>query len=789
LAEISFETFCRTFHAWRWQHPFVQLTEYLISNVSEGSTVSSSDLIAALNTLPATAHLHLAAETNRALQQFQEQLTTPAAINSYQGYLSDGFAIDSTAYVLFPLTIITGRYKIRRQKLRTVYHTAVAHTLDLKPGDLVVHLNNGIGKFLGFERRNNSNGLPGEFLHLAYADNATLYVPIQQAHLVTKYIGASDQMPTLHNLGSGRWKKVRENTQKAIVGYAKELLNLYAQRQLKNGNVCPPDGEDMCAFEEEFPFVETEDQLQAIQKIKDDLTSTLPMDRLVCGDVGYGKTEVAMRAAFKAVVDGGKQVAVLVPTTVLAMQHYENFCERMRNFPVNIGILSRFRSSKQIKETLQGVSEGSVDIVIGTHRIIGKDVVFKDLGLIIIDEEQRFGVRAKEHLKKAKVDVDCLTLSATPIPRTLYMALVGARDMSVINTPPEDRLPISTLIAESTDEVLRNALMRELARDGQAYVIHNRIDTIYGLAERISILLPHARIAIAHGQMDAHELDTIFHNFRHGTIDILLATTIIENGIDVPNANTILIDQADHYGLSTLYQMRGRVGRWNRRAYAYLLIKARRNLREEAQQRLQALINASGYGGGIKVAMRDLEIRGAGDLLGTEQSGHVAAIGFHFYCKLLKRAIDALQGLQNPYIVECKLEFPIDARLPDSYIEDVSLRLEIYQRLGDALTCQDIDTLWSELRDRFGPPPPPACWLYHLSRLRLQAAAMGYVSVKWEKMTLIADKQRANTTATQKFSLKPCNDPALWEQQVLALLSGKPIKPLTGKIKLNYKFK
>lgn len=770
MSSIRCEMLGRVLEAERWRHPFATVSEYLLPEVSEGTVVSGEELIAAVGSLSTTVELYVLADNDRERESFLKRCNTKASVSILAGYLSSGFAIDDLSYLLFPLTEVSRRYKIRRQKLRATYHAAPLQSLDLKPGDLVVHLNNGIGKFLGIESRPNNQGIQSEFLHLSYAEGATLYVPIQQAHLVTKYIGATDQLPSLHTLGSGRWKKARDHTQKAIVGYAKDLLNLYAERQLRGGMAFPVDSEEMVAFEGEFPFTETEDQLHAIASIKKDMETPRPMDRLVCGDVGYGKTEVAMRAAFKAAADGGVQVAVLVPTTVLAMQHYENFKERMRNFPLNIGVLSRFNSAKQTRETLDGIATGSVDILIGTHRIISKDVQFKNLGLIIIDEEQRFGVRAKEHLKKVRADIDCLTLTATPIPRTLYMSLVGARDMSLINTPPEDRLPISTVIAETSDEVIRTALLRELARDGQAYVIHNRVETTYELADRIQQLVPHARVAVVHGQMEAHELDNIFHAFRHGEIDVLVATTIIENGIDVPNANTILIDRADHYGLATLYQMRGRVGRWNRRAYAYLLVKERRILREEAQQRLHALVHASGYGGGIKVAMRDLEIRGAGDLLGTEQSGHVATIGFHFYCKLLKRTVEALQGRHNYAYTEVKMEFPIDAKLPESYVNEVSLRMEIYQRLGEAFTLAAIDELWREVQDRFGAPPPAALWLYHMSRVRLEAATLGYTMVRWEKMTLVTERRHGDNMTVRRSPLKPRDDPAVWEKELLQIL-------------------
>ncbi|HEY5259296.1 MAG TPA: DEAD/DEAH box helicase, partial [Rhabdochlamydiaceae bacterium] len=469
------------------------------------------------------------------------------------------------------------------------------------------------------------------------------------------------------------WQKTKANAQKAIIGYAQDLLRMSAERIVQGGFIFPADTQDMQDFEADFPYTETEDQLRAIADIKKDMTTTKAMDRLLCGDVGYGKTEVAMRAAFKAVAEGKKQVAVLVPTTVLCMQHFETFRDRMSNYPIIVKAVSRFQSVKEVKKTLKELSEGKVDILIGTHRLLSKDVKFKDLGLIIIDEEQRFGVRSKEHLKALKAGVDCLTLTATPIPRTLYLSLVGAREISVINTPPQDRLPIKTMIIERDPVIVANALLRELSRDGQVYFIHNRVESIYQVSDELKKLMPQARVVTGHGQMDPDEIDTVFHTFKNGDADILVATTIIENGIDIPNANTILIDRADQFGLSDLYQLRGRVGRWNRPAYAYFLVPGLKQLSELSRKRLYALIEAQGYGGGMKIAMRDLELRGAGETLGQRQSGHVSSIGFHLYCKLLKRTVDALKKNLEPTFFETKMEFPYDARLPEDYIRENSL--------------------------------------------------------------------------------------------------------------------
>ncbi len=771
---LSFNMFNREWKVKRWRHPFNTITGYLFA--PEEGEPSGEELIERLSQLAhRSCELHFLCtneleETNLHKRLLDANVHLPKQTLYHIGYLSSSLVIQDTDTILFPLTEITHRYKIRRQKLRSTYHTSPAETYDLLPGETVVHLNNGIGRYLGMENRPNHLGIPSEFFTIQYADNAKLYVPLNQAHLITKYIGANEEIPKLHALGSQRWKKTREQTERAILGYASDLLQNYAQRAIAKGFAYPSDSSDLDAFEEEFPFVETEDQLAAIANIKQDMMSKKAMDRLICGDVGYGKTEVAMRAAFKAVMDGRKQVAVLVPTTVLAMQHYENFIDRMTNFPINVGVLSRFRSSKQIKETLEGLERGSVDIVIGTHRIISEDVKFKDLGLVIIDEEQRFGVKAKEHLKKIKVGVDCLTLSATPIPRTLYMSLIGARDMSVINTPPQDRLPIKTIITEPTDQTIQNALLRELSRDGQAFIIHNRVESIYNVATRIKTLLPQARVIVAHGQMDTDEIDAAFHAFKSGQADILVATTIVENGIDIPNANTILIDRADHFGLATLYQLRGRVGRWNRRAYAYFLVSNLRTLPELSRKRLQALAEAGGYGGGMKVAMRDLEIRGAGDILGTEQSGHVSSIGFHLYCKLLKRTIQTLQGKVPSIITDTKIEFPIDARLPENYVNEVSLRMEIYQRLGEALSWEEVDAIWTEIQDRFGPAPEPAQWLYYFTRIRVFASRHGYTLLKQEKISLTIEKHKGKESIVRKILAPKYKSPQEMETKILAEL-------------------
>lgn len=774
--ELSFQMFNRDLHAIRWQSPFKKIVNYLFEDEEDPEGATGSEILQALEKLPKVDfELHFLCDSEAEEAKLKRQiadmhLQLPKKTKITIGYLSSGFVLAENGIMLLPLAEITQRYKMRRQKQRSVYHSTYSGAFELTAGDMIVHFNHGIGRYLGIEKKPNHENVMSEYLLVEYADAAKLYIPMHQAHLVSKYIGAADEEPKMHTLGGTRWKRTKEQTQVAIMGYATELLEMYAKREIKGGFRYPADSHDIVTFEDEFPFVETEDQLRAISDIKGDMGSPKPMDRLVCGDVGYGKTEVAMRAAFKAVVDGQKQVAVLVPTTVLAMQHYENFVERMASFPIRIAVLSRFRSQKEIKESLQGIAEGSIDIVIGTHRVVSEDVKFRDLGLIIIDEEQRFGVKAKEHLKKLKIGVDCLTLSATPIPRTLYMSLVGARDMSVISTPPQDRVPIKTVIAEPSDQLLRTALLRELARDGQAYVIHNRVDTIFDMAAKIKELLPKARVVIGHGQMSSDELDSVFHAFKSGRADILVATTIVENGIDIPNANTILIDRADRFGLADLYQLRGRVGRWNRRAYAYFLVPSQRSLSELSRKRLNALAEASGYGGGMKVAMRDLEIRGAGDILGVDQSGHVSSVGFHLYCKMLKRTIQTLQGKAPKYLSEVKIEIPVDARLPEDYVNDVSLRMEIYQRLGECFSLEEADEIWSEIKDRFGPPPVSAEWLYYLTRLRIFASLNGFTLIRKDKVSLSVEKVKGAKTIAKSFLLPPLKKPVELVSKIMEVL-------------------
>lgn len=675
------------------------------------------------------------------------------------GYTSSGIVIEDIKLILISHAEFFNRFKITRKKWRNTYHTPLSDFHQLSPGDYVVHLHNGVGKFLGIEKQKNHLGQESEFLILEYAENSKLFVPINQSHLVSRYIGIKEEKPDLHTLGTQKWTKAKVQAQKAIIGYAKDLLQMQAEREIKGGFVYPQDSEIMQSFEQEFPYQETEDQLKAINDIKKDMTSLKAMDRLLCGDVGYGKTEVAMRAAFKAVVDGKKQVAVLVPTTILAVQHFETFKQRMASFAVNVEVICRFKTPKEIKKILEKLADGKIDILIGTQRLLSADVLFKELGMVIIDEEQRFGVRSKEKLKKIKVGVDCLTMSATPIPRTLYFSLISAKELSVINSPPHDRLPIKTIICDKEEMLIQQALLRELSRDGQAYFIHNRVESIFEEADKIKKLLPAAKVQVVHGQMDPDEIDMAFHAFKSGKADVLVATSIVENGIDIPNANTILIDRSEQFGISDLYQLRGRVGRHNKPSYAYFMTPKFQRLQESTQKRLRALVESSGYGGGMKLAMLDLEIRGAGDILGTQQSGHVSSIGFHLYCKLLKKTMDAMHKKKPTTFVETKIEFPYVAKIPDYYLPDTSLRLEFYHRLGEAVAENEVDEILAELKDRFGKYPIEVDWLKTFTKIKIKASEKGITLLKIEKLSMVVEKLQGEKSQRNQFFIKEPKTP------------------------------
>jgi transcription-repair coupling factor (superfamily II helicase) len=593
---------------------------------------------------------------------------------------------------------------------------------DLKPGDFVVHVDHGIGQFDGL-RQVAVEGANGEFMLLHYADDAKLYVPLARLDLIQKYNALGGATPALDRLGTTIWEARKTRVRKSVSDMAEKLLELYAERKMAAGHPFPPDSNWQREFEDAFEFEETTDQQKAIDDVKRDMESTLPMDRLLCGDVGYGKTEVAMRAAFKAIADS-KQAAILAPTTVLAFQHYETFRRRFAAFPARIEMLSRFRSEKEQKKVLEEVEQGKVDIVIGTHRLLSKDVKFQDLGLLVVDEEQRFGVAHKERLKEMRKNVDVLTMSATPIPRTLHMSLVGLRDMSVIETPPKDRLAIQTTVAPFSETLVQRVVQEELARDGQIFFVHNRVESIESLAAMITRLVPKARVVIGHGQMRENELEKVMLKFIRGEADVLLSTTIIENGLDIPRANTIIINRADRFGLSELYQLRGRVGRSNQRAYAYLLIPTETALTSIARQRLAALKEFSDLGAGFRIAALDLELRGAGNLLGSEQHGHIEAVGFDMYCQMMERAVAERKGEALPPERRATLNLGQEIRIPPEYIESENLRLRIYKRIAGVTSDAERVEVRRELADRFGPPPPAVENLLEYAVLKALAEKM-----------------------------------------------------------------
>jgi transcription-repair coupling factor (superfamily II helicase) len=612
---------------------------------------------------------------------------------------------------------------------------------DLQPGDYVVHVDHGIGVFQGLIKLT-LEGIENEYLQVAYAGGDKLYVPIHQADRLSKYIGSDDHAPDIHRLGTADWSQIRSKAKEAALAVARELLELYAVRELAPGFAFTADTPWQNELEASFPYLETEDQLRAIRAVKVDMEKPRPMDRLICGDVGYGKTEVALRAAFKAVQDG-KQVAVLVPTTILAQQHYTTFTNRLTAFPVTVEMLSRFRSEKEQDAILQRLREGNVDILIGTHRLLQQDVMFKDLGLLIIDEEQRFGVTHKEQLKKMRTEVDVLTLTATPIPRTMYMSLVGVRDISTIDTPPEERLPVATYVGEYDDHLVRQAILRELDRGGQVFFVHNRVLGIEQIADRLAKIVPEARVGIGHGQMDEHQLEKVMIDFVKGDVDVLLCTSIIESGLDIPNANTLIIDRSDRFGLAQLYQLRGRVGRGATRAYAYFLYDKASGMTEDARRRLEAIREANELGLGYSIAMRDLEIRGAGDLLGMRQSGHISAVGFDLYTKLLQRAVSEMKSLRDGTpapsmpLTGVNIDLPLQAHVPTDYVTNEGLRLQLYRRMGNITAAEEIDALGQELADRFGPPPKAVENLMFQLHLKV-LAAQAQVSA------IVRDRERNN---------------------------------------------
>jgi len=672
----------------------------------------------------------------------------PGHLTLVHGTLSEGWILRTSipCYLLTDAEIFGWSRPMPRRPRRKRALSPEAFFADLTPGDYVVHIEHGIGVFRGLTRLE-VDGVEREYLLVEYAAGDKLYVPVHQADRLSRYVGVSDEPPTVHRLGTADWNTVKRRAKRAVEDLARELLELYSAREVMPGHAFSPDTAWQEELEASFPYIETEDQLKAVKEIKADMEKPRPMDRLVCGDVGYGKTEVALRAAFKAVMDG-KQVAVLVPTTVLAQQHFNTFRERLKPFPVEVEMLSRFRSRAEQERILKGLREGTVDIVIGTHRLLQKDVVFKDLGLVIIDEEQRFGVAHKERLKKLRKEVDVLTLTATPIPRTLYMSLTGIRDMSTIETPPEERLPVKTHLAPYDETLIRRAILRELERGGQVYFIHNRIQGIEQIAQRLRRLVPEARIAVAHGRMREKELAKVMTDFAQGKIDVLVSTAIVESGLDIPNANTIIVNDAHRFGLADLHQLRGRVGRSAMRAYAYFLYPRGYRLSEVARRRLEAILEASDLGAGFRIAMKDLEIRGAGEILGARQHGHIAAIGFELYCRLLAQAVQELrekEGLKEGKEVTKELllapsvsvDLPLPSFIPKDYVPEETLRLQLYRRLARLTKAREVKEVARELEDRFGKMPAPVRNLLYQLLVKTLALSAGVQSILVENGQLI----------------------------------------------------
>ncbi len=662
--------------------------------------------------------------------------------------LHQGFVDSELKLVCYTDHQIFDRY--HRFRLRKNYSKSEAITLKelyaLKPGDFITHIDHGVGRFAGLETLD-VNGKPQEAIRLVYKDNDILYISIHSLHRIARYSGKDGSAPTLNKLGSTAWSTLKSKTKKKVKDIAKDLIALYAKRRAQKGFAFTKDSYLQTELEASFMYEDTPDQLKSTRDVKKDMEKDFPMDRLICGDVGFGKTEIAIRAAFKAVCDG-KQVAVLVPTTILALQHHRTFSERLKEFPCTIDYLNRFKSSAQQTETLKKLEAGKIDIIIGTHRILSKDIKFKDLGLMIIDEEQKFGVAAKEKLKSMRVNVDTLTLTATPIPRTLQFSLMGARDLSVINTPPPNRHPVTTELHVFNDQLIRDAVNYEVSRGGQVFFIHNRVQDIHDIAAMIQKLCPDVKISVGHGQMDGEKLEEVLINFIEGDSDVLIATTIIESGLDISNANTIIINNAHYFGLSDLHQMRGRVGRSNKKAFCYLLAPPLTVLTPEARQRLKAIEEHSELGSGFHVAMRDLDIRGAGNLLGGEQSGFISEIGFEMYHKILDEAIQELKETdfkdifpedeEKEYVRDCQIDTDLEMRIPDNYVSNIAERLSLYKELDDINHEDKLVAFGEQLRDRFGPVPPQVYELMHTIRLRWKAKHLGFEKIVLKNRTLKA---------------------------------------------------
>lgn len=741
-------------------------------------------------------NIHLIFSNSGEKQRFTELMgdTILNGIQTSIGELAHGFTIPSVRLAVISSAELFGRYQTPNSNKRKNTHLehqrrarAQTDILDIEKGDLVVHTEYGIGRFQDITT--DPDGI--EEINIRYRDKSILSVPIDQAHLLAKYVGMGGKAPTLSKLGDAKWSRARKSAEKSIMDYAAQLLRLQAERQVRKGEGHPPDTKWMWEFENSFRYTETPDQLTAIEDTKQDMECPKPMDRLICGDVGFGKTEVAIRAAFKAVT-GGKQAAILVPTTVLAEQHWRTFRERMSDYPIRIELLNRFRKPKEIRSTLKGLADGSVDIVIGTHRLVSNDVHFKDLGVAIVDEEQRFGVKHKEKFKELFNGIDLLTLSATPIPRTLYLSLMGTRDMSTIDTAPPNKVPVQTSICGYDERIIRTAITREMERGGQTFFLHNRVGTIETMRDKIRALIPDAKIVIGHGQMEKDELEQVMRTFVNGDADILLATTIIESGIDIPNANTIIIDRADRFGLADLYQLRGRVGRGGQNAYAILLIPRDLTVGGDATKRINAIKQYTALGSGFKIAMRDLEIRGAGNLLGTKQSGHISSVGFDLYCQLLRQSIERLKGNKNPIRIDVTLRADflnftenispsndrsmavppasapnpspqhnqsLDCYIPSAYMTEPTMRIRAYKQLAEATSEKFITQLRENWTDQYGKLPTPAENLLNTTLLKIAAAKANITSIeiKSQRLMLTRNNQYIMLSQTKFPRLQSTN--------------------------------
>ncbi len=725
-----------------------------VALVSTGASRLAEMLRAAdLNVERSASLLHLRESGPASFAGGAAGMTRGGVVFVDQGNIEAGFSIPGLRLFVLGDREIYGQPP-KRVKLRAVKEGVPVTLADLKVGDYVVHAVHGIGQYLGL-RAETILGATQDYLDLKYAGTDRMLVPVTQMHQVGKYGASEGAAPRLSKMGGGDWARTKSRVSESLAKIAEGLVGLYAERELAAGHAFDADTPWQAELEEAFPYEPTPDQAKAIDETKADMERTRPMDRLVCGDVGYGKTEVAVRAAFKAVA-GRCQVAVLVPTTLLAAQHHRTFSTRFASFPIRIEELSRFKTRKEQQAILKDLADGKVDVVVGTHRLLQKDVVFKNLGLIVVDEEQRFGVMHKERLKQMRASVDVLTLSATPIPRTLHMSLLGVRDMSLIQTAPKNRMSIKTIVVPASDAIVQKAIVQELDRGGQVYYLHNRIESIYGVARALEKLVPKARVAVGHGQMGETELEPIMSRFIEGEVDILVATTIIENGIDIPNVNTIVVNDADKFGLAQLYQLRGRVGRSNHQAYAYLLYQAHKALSEDAKARLEAIREFTHLGSGLQVAMRDLEIRGAGNLLGAAQSGFIGAVGFDTYCELLAQAISERRG--RPAAAEERreavIDVKIDAFIPNDYIPQVSQKIAAYQQLAAARLESEVDELAAGLRDRFGPLPPPLENLVEVTKLRATALEKGVTRV-------VLDARRLTLGVGSGYELAPSSIPKL----------------------------